>query len=97
MNRSWPAVGQPSEDWSPLPTIVLATRDRRRRVLATLTRLEELAERPRVVVVDNASTDGTASAIRERFADGGKARTSCATSFGQRGFGGLPPRPPAGP
>jgi GT2 family glycosyltransferase len=50
-----------------LPTIVVATRDRRERVLATLERLSELAERPRVVVVDNASTDGTASAIRERF------------------------------
>jgi GT2 family glycosyltransferase len=54
---------------SPLPTIVLATRDRRERVLATLARLDELAERPRVVVVDQASTDGTASAIRERFSD----------------------------
>jgi N-acetylglucosaminyl-diphospho-decaprenol L-rhamnosyltransferase len=72
MNRSSPAARQPvpaSEHRPPLPTIVLATRDRRRRVLATLTRLEELAERPRVVVVDDASTDGTASAIRERFPD----------------------------
>jgi GT2 family glycosyltransferase len=51
----------------PLPTIVLATRNRRRRVLATLARLEGLAERPPVVVVDDASTDGTADAIRERF------------------------------
>jgi N-acetylglucosaminyl-diphospho-decaprenol L-rhamnosyltransferase len=54
---------------SPLPTIVLATRDRRQRLLATLARLDELVERPRVIVVDHASTDGTASAIRERFSD----------------------------
>src|SRR5829696_3176815 len=51
----------------PLPTIVIATRDRRQRVLATLARLAGLAERPPVVVVDHASTDGTASAIAERF------------------------------
>jgi N-acetylglucosaminyl-diphospho-decaprenol L-rhamnosyltransferase len=53
----------------PLPTIVLATRDRRQRVLATLARLGKLAERPRVIVVDQGSTDGTASAIRERWPD----------------------------
>jgi len=60
-------MGRHDHPRSPLPTIVLATRDRRQRVLATLTRLEALAERPRVVVVDHASTDGTASAIHERF------------------------------
>jgi len=55
---------------SQIPTIVLATRNRRQRVLATLARLEGLAERPRVVVVvDHASTDDTASAIGERFPD----------------------------
>jgi GT2 family glycosyltransferase len=59
----------PDDPRSPLPTIVLATRDRRERVLATLARLDELAERPRVVVVDDASTDGTASAVRGRFPD----------------------------
>jgi len=72
MNRMSPAAGEPArarEHRSPLPTIVIATRDRRHRVLATLTRLEELAERPRVIVVDAASTDGTASAIRDRFPD----------------------------
>jgi GT2 family glycosyltransferase len=58
-----------SEQRLPLPTIVVATRDRRQRLLATLARLEALAERPRVVVVDHASTDGTASAIEERFPD----------------------------
>jgi GT2 family glycosyltransferase len=60
---------KPREHRLPLPTIVLATRDRRHRVLATLARLEESAKRARVIVVDDASTDGTASAIRERFPD----------------------------
>jgi GT2 family glycosyltransferase len=54
---------------TPLPTIVLVTRDRRQRVLATLARLEELPERPRVVVVDNGSTDGTATAVRRHRPD----------------------------
>jgi len=62
-------TAEPGTHRSPLPTIVVATRDRRERVLATLRRLDELAERPQVVVVDDASTDGTASAIRERFPD----------------------------
>ena len=44
-------------------TVVIATRNRRRRLLATLERLRELDERPPVVVVDNASTDGTANAV----------------------------------
>jgi GT2 family glycosyltransferase len=49
-----------------LPTIVLVTRDRRERLLATLERLEALPERPRMIVVDNASSDGTADAVRQR-------------------------------
>jgi GT2 family glycosyltransferase len=52
-----------------LPTIVLATRDRRERLLATLTRLYALPDRPPVVVVDNGSTDNTAAAVRQRFPD----------------------------
>jgi GT2 family glycosyltransferase len=47
-------------------TVVIATRDRRRRLLATLERLEALAERPAIVVVDNASRDGTAAAVARR-------------------------------
>jgi GT2 family glycosyltransferase len=39
------------------------TRNRRRRVLATVERLLELPERPEVVVVDNASQDGTPEAL----------------------------------
>lgn len=46
--------------------IVMATRDRRRRTLATLDRLAELPERPPTVVVDNGSRDGTPHAIARR-------------------------------
>ncbi|QMV24126.1 glycosyltransferase [Streptomyces sp. SCUT-3] len=47
--------------------VVVITRDRRERLLHTLERLTALPERPPVVVVDNASSDGTARAVRERF------------------------------
>ncbi len=45
-----------------LPTVVIATRDRRERLLATLAHLDSLVESPAVVVVDNASSDGSAAA-----------------------------------
>ncbi len=38
-------------------------------LLATLERLRRLPQRPRVVVVDNASGDGTTAAVRRRFPD----------------------------
>jgi GT2 family glycosyltransferase len=47
--------------------VVIATRDRREGLLATLARLLALPERPRIVVVDNASGDGTVAAVTERF------------------------------
>ncbi|UQU63608.1 glycosyltransferase [Couchioplanes caeruleus] len=37
--------------------------------VAAVARLHELPERPRVVLVDNGSTDGTAEAVRSRFPD----------------------------
>jgi GT2 family glycosyltransferase len=49
-----------------VPGVVVATRNRRDRVLATLERLAELPERPEVVVVDNASQDGTPQAVARR-------------------------------
>ena len=48
-------------------TVVIATRDRRPELLRTLDRLHRLAERPPVIVVDNASSDGSAAAVREHF------------------------------
>ncbi len=49
-----------------LITVVIATRNRRDVLLRTLDRLERLPERPPVVVAENASSDGTAAAVRER-------------------------------
>jgi GT2 family glycosyltransferase len=48
-------------------TVVIATRNRRPDLCATLERLSLLPERPGIVVVDNGSRDGTASAVRRAF------------------------------
>ncbi|WP_149258592.1 glycosyltransferase family 2 protein [Actinomadura sp. K4S16] len=48
-------------------TVVVITRDRRRSLLATLAAARALTERARVIVVDNASRDGTADAVAEEF------------------------------
>ncbi|MDQ0913622.1 GT2 family glycosyltransferase [Streptomyces canus] len=47
----------------PRTTVVVITHNRRPELLRTLDRLAELPERPRVIVTDNASTDGTAVAV----------------------------------
>ncbi|MEV5711924.1 glycosyltransferase [Actinoallomurus sp. NPDC052274] len=44
-------------------TVVIATRNRRSELLRTLGRLTALPDRPVIVVVDNGSEDGTASAV----------------------------------
>ncbi|HEU4702255.1 MAG TPA: glycosyltransferase family 2 protein, partial [Conexibacter sp.] len=49
--------------------VAIATRNRRAPLLVTLAQLRALPERPPLMVVDNASTDGTAAAVRERFPD----------------------------
>jgi GT2 family glycosyltransferase len=47
-------------------TVVIATRDRRDRLLRTLDQLAALPEAPPIVVVDNGSVDGSAEAVRRR-------------------------------
>ncbi|MER5715634.1 glycosyltransferase [Streptomyces sp. NPDC002132] len=47
----------------PRTTVLVITRNRRRELLRTLGHLAELPERPRVIVTDNGSTDGTAEAV----------------------------------
>src|ERR671926_384668 len=54
---------------STLPTVVIATRDRRDDLLRTLARLAALPEAPPVVLVDNGSRDATPDAVRERHPD----------------------------
>lgn len=48
----------------PAVTVVVATRDRRPELLRTLRELADIPERPPVIVVDNASSDGTTDAVR---------------------------------
>ncbi|MEV7966942.1 glycosyltransferase [Sphaerisporangium sp. NPDC088356] len=57
-------------------TVVIATRNRREELLHTLSRLRSLPERPAVIVVDNASSDGTSGAVRDRFPEARVIRLS---------------------
>jgi len=59
------AASTPTPD--PRTTVVMITRNRRAEVLRTLWLLSDLPERPPVIVVDNASTDGTPEAVRGAF------------------------------
>ncbi len=51
----------------PRVAVVMITHNRRDEVLCSLGHLTRLPEQPRIVVVDNASADGTAAAVAERF------------------------------
>jgi N-acetylglucosaminyl-diphospho-decaprenol L-rhamnosyltransferase len=53
----------------PRVSVVVITHDRCAELLRTLDRLAALPEQPRVVVVDNASSDGTAEAVRTSHPD----------------------------
>jgi GT2 family glycosyltransferase len=62
-----PVANGPGEDVCPVPvTVVIATRNRRDELCTTLDHLVALPEKPPVIVVDNGSTDGSASAVRDR-------------------------------
>ncbi|MER7516730.1 glycosyltransferase [Streptomyces sp. NPDC126499] len=50
-------------------TVVVITHNRRDQLLGTLDRLSRLPERPQVIVVDNASADGTPEAVARRHPD----------------------------
>jgi GT2 family glycosyltransferase len=50
-------------------TVVVITHNRRAELLRTLRLLRDLPERPPVIVTDNASSDGTAAAVRRDFPD----------------------------
>ncbi|MET0728965.1 MAG: glycosyltransferase [Acidimicrobiales bacterium] len=49
-------------------SVVIATQDRRRKLLHTVEQLEALPERPPVIVVDNGSQDGSGAAVRAQHA-----------------------------
>src|SRR5689334_14583846 len=48
-------------------SIVMITHNRRAEAIRSLGHLSVLPERPRLIVVDNASADGTASSVRQEF------------------------------
>jgi GT2 family glycosyltransferase len=50
-------------------SVVMATRDRRRELLHALGRLTSLDDAPPIIVVDNASSDGTPEAVRAAHPD----------------------------
>jgi GT2 family glycosyltransferase len=53
----------------PRVSVVVLTRNRLPELLTTLGHLRALPEEPKVVVVDNASSDGTADAVRRRYSE----------------------------
>src|SRR3954451_21664978 len=68
--RSWivaTARGSPSPAVSSPVTIVVGTRNRRSMPAASLRRHLALPERPQVIVVDDASTDGTPAMLHQAF------------------------------
>lgn len=73
----------------PSVAVVIATRNRRRSLCASLRGLVALPARPRIVVVDNGSTDGTAAAVRAQFPsvqviELGRNRGAVARNYGAR-------------
>src|SRR5690606_35095397 len=61
-----PSAGGDAGMTDPRTTVVVITHNRCRELLRTLGHLAALPERPRVIVTDNGSTDGTAEAVARR-------------------------------
>ncbi|MEV0108223.1 glycosyltransferase [Nocardia sp. NPDC050799] len=57
-------------------TVVIITRDRRTQLLETLAHMTTLPDAAPIVLVDNASSDGTADAVADRFPSVGLVRAS---------------------
>lgn len=55
--------------WHAGISVVVLTHNRRDTLCRILRQLQALPERPRIAVVDNGSTDGTAAALRDMFPD----------------------------
>ncbi len=60
---------RPAGAADPRVSVVVITRDRVTDLLNAVAHLDALAERPRILVVDNGSSDGTPAAVRARFPD----------------------------
>jgi GT2 family glycosyltransferase len=65
--RDHPARGKEMAKATNRIAIVMITHNRCDEVLASLDHLTRLPERPRIVVVDNASVDGTTAAVARRY------------------------------
>lgn len=73
------------ESRDPRVSVVMITHNRRQEVLRTLPLLIDLPERPRILVVDNASTDGTAEDVRARFGRDGVEVLDAGSNLGAAG------------
>jgi len=82
-----PADGQPAPTRSPDARVgvVVLTYNRVREVLRTIGHLVTLPERPRVLVVDNGSHDGTTEAIRQTFSPEDVVLVPLASNLGAAG------------
>lgn len=73
------------ESRDPRVSVVMITHNRRQEALRTLSILIDLPERPRILVVDNASTDGTAEEVRARFGRDGVEVLEAGANLGAAG------------
>ncbi|WP_139826104.1 glycosyltransferase family 2 protein [Derxia lacustris] len=68
-------------------TVIVLTHNRRDQVLVTLARLLDLPEAPPVLLVDNASSDGTVEAVQARFPRVEVVRSPCNLGAAGRNLG----------